>query len=35
VPRNPGAWQMAIAKRRAIDHYRRNSLLELKHEQIG
>jgi predicted RNA polymerase sigma factor len=23
VPRNPGAWLMATAKRRAIDHWRR------------
>jgi RNA polymerase sigma factor (sigma-70 family) len=35
VPRNPGAWLMAIAKRRAIDHWRRNKLLERKHEQLG
>ena len=25
VPRNPGAWLMAIAKRRGIDQFRRNS----------
>ena len=24
VPDKPGAWLMAIAKRRAIDHFRRN-----------
>jgi RNA polymerase sigma-70 factor, ECF subfamily len=35
IPRNPGAWLMAIAKRRAIDHFRRNSLVDRKHEQIG
>ncbi len=35
TPRNPGAWLMAIAKRRAIDHFRRNSLVDRKHEQIG
>jgi RNA polymerase sigma-70 factor, ECF subfamily len=35
VPRNPGAWLMATAKRRAIDSLRRNSMLERKHEQIG
>ena len=35
VPRNPGAWLMAIAKRRAIDHFRRHKLLERKHEELG
>jgi RNA polymerase sigma factor (sigma-70 family) len=35
IPDNPGAWLMATAKRRAIDHFRRNKLLERKHEQIG
>jgi RNA polymerase sigma factor (sigma-70 family) len=35
VPDNPGAWLMAIAKRRAIDHFRRGKLLERKHEQLG
>jgi RNA polymerase sigma factor (sigma-70 family) len=35
VPRNPGAWLMAAAKHRAIDTFRRNKLLERKHEQIG
>jgi RNA polymerase sigma factor (sigma-70 family) len=35
IPRNPGAWLMAIGKRRAIDHFRRNSLLDRKHEQLG
>ena len=35
VPRNPGAWLMAIAKRRAIDGFRRNKLLERKHEELG
>src|SRR5881394_795642 len=27
VPDNPGAWLMAAAKHRAIDHFRRNKLL--------
>lgn len=31
VPDNPGAWLMAIAKRRAIDHLRRNARVERKH----
>src|SRR3984893_11729658 len=32
---NPGAWLMATAKHRAIDHFRRNTRLERKHEEIG
>lgn len=35
VPDNPGAWLMATAKHRAIDHFRRNSLIERKHEELG
>jgi RNA polymerase sigma-70 factor, ECF subfamily len=35
VPRNPGAWLMTAAKRRAVDHFRRNKLLERKHEELG
>jgi RNA polymerase sigma-70 factor, ECF subfamily len=35
VPRNPGAWLMATAKHRAIDHLRRNKLLERKHGELG
>ena len=35
VPRNPGAWLMAAAKHRAIDHFRRNKLLERKHQELG
>ena len=35
VPDNPGAWLMAAAKHRAIDHFRRNARLERKHEEIG
>jgi RNA polymerase sigma factor (sigma-70 family) len=35
VPDNPGAWLMATAKHRAIDHLRRNKRLERKHEEIG
>jgi RNA polymerase sigma factor (sigma-70 family) len=34
VPRNPGAWLMAAAKHRAIDHFRRGKLLERKHEEL-
>lgn len=35
IPRNPGAWLMAIAKRRGIDHFRRNKLTGTKYEQVG
>jgi RNA polymerase sigma factor (sigma-70 family) len=35
VPRNPGSWLMAAAKNRAIDHWRRNKLLERKHDELG
>lgn len=35
IPRNPGAWLMAIAKRRAIDQFRRHSLVDRKHDQLG
>ncbi|HMD02391.1 MAG TPA: RNA polymerase sigma factor [Candidatus Baltobacteraceae bacterium] len=34
TPRNPGAWLMAIAKRRAVDLFRRNGRLEAKHQLI-
>jgi RNA polymerase sigma factor (sigma-70 family) len=35
VPRNPGAWLMAIGKRRAVDHIRRNQRLELALETLA
>ncbi|MGH3935396.1 MAG: RNA polymerase sigma factor [Pseudonocardiaceae bacterium] len=35
VPRNPGAWLMAIAKRRAIDSMRRNERLKRKIGELG
>ncbi len=35
IPRNPGAWLMAIAKRRGIDHFRHHTLAETKHEQLS
>jgi RNA polymerase sigma-70 factor, ECF subfamily len=35
VPHNPGAWLMAIGKRRAIDHLRRNQRFERKLEELG
>jgi RNA polymerase sigma factor (sigma-70 family) len=34
VPERPGAWLMATAKRRALDHLRRNRMLERKHAMI-
>src|SRR6476661_3347845 len=35
IPERPGAWLMASAKHRAIDHFRRNKLLERKHKELG
>ena len=35
VPANPGAWLMAVAKRRAIDAFRRDKMRERKHEEIA
>jgi RNA polymerase sigma factor (sigma-70 family) len=35
VPNNPGAWLMASAKNRAIDHFRRTTRVERKHEELG
>jgi len=35
IPDNPGAWLMATAKHRAIDLFRRNKLLQRKHEELG
>ncbi len=35
VPRNPGAWLVTIAKRRAIDLFRRNETLGRKLDEIG
>jgi len=34
-PQKPGAWLMATAKRRALDHLRRNRLLARKHEMMA
>ena len=34
VPEKPGAWLMATAKRRALDHLRRGRMLERKHEMV-
>jgi len=35
VPDNPGAWLMQTAKRRAIDMFRRNRMLDRKHAELG
>ncbi len=35
VPDNPGAWLMATAKHRAIDHLRRGKRLDVKHQEIA
>jgi len=35
VPDNPGAWLMAAAKNRALDHFRRDKLLGRKHEELA
>jgi RNA polymerase sigma factor (sigma-70 family) len=35
VPDNPGAWLMATAKNRALDHFRRAKLHDAKHEELG
>jgi RNA polymerase sigma factor (sigma-70 family) len=35
VPRNPGAWLMTVAKRRAIDLFRRNRVRESRYAEIG
>ena len=34
IPDNPGAWLMATAKNRAIDHLRRDQMQQRKHEQM-
>lgn len=35
IPEKPAAWLMATAKNRAIDLFRRNALIERKHEELG
>ena len=35
VPDNPGAWLMATAKHRALDHLRRSAVQARKHEALG
>ncbi|MGZ4635404.1 RNA polymerase sigma factor [Oryzihumus sp.] len=35
VPRNPGAWLMAVGKRRAVDTFRRQERRDRKHAELG
>jgi RNA polymerase sigma factor (sigma-70 family) len=35
VPENPGAWLMAVAKRRAVDHFRRADTLRRRTSELG
>src|SRR5580700_6921022 len=35
VPEKPGAWLMATAKRRALDHLRRTQMLARKHQIVA
>jgi RNA polymerase sigma factor (sigma-70 family) len=35
VPRNPGAWLMTVARRRAVDHFRRADALRRRTEELG
>jgi RNA polymerase sigma factor (sigma-70 family) len=35
VPKKPGAWLMAVAKRRAVDHFRRADTLRRRTSELG
>ena len=35
VPANPGAWLMAVARRRAVDHFRRSATMRRKTAQLA
>jgi RNA polymerase sigma factor (sigma-70 family) len=35
IPEKPGAWLMATAKRRALDHLRRSRMLQRKHDMVA
>ena len=35
IPDKPGAWLMATAKHRALDHFRRSTLIDRKHQELG
>ncbi|HSK27022.1 MAG TPA: sigma factor, partial [Jiangellales bacterium] len=35
IPENPGAWLMAVAKRRGVDHFRRADTLRRRTAELG
>src|SRR6202046_3401420 len=35
TPQNPGAWLTTVAKRKAVDRFRRNHTLQEKYAQLG
>ncbi|MGH2578636.1 MAG: sigma factor, partial [Actinomycetota bacterium] len=35
IPSKPGAWLMAVAKRRAVDHFRRADTLRRRTAELG
>src|SRR6188768_184005 len=35
IPQNPGAWLMTVAKRRAVDHFRRADTLRRRTADLG
>ena len=35
VPRSPGAWLMAAAKRKSIDYFRRRKMIDRKLDEVG
>jgi RNA polymerase sigma factor (sigma-70 family) len=35
IPAKPGAWLMAAAKHRALDHFRRAKMIDRKHQEIA
>ena len=35
IPKSPGAWLMAVAKRRAVDHFRRAETLRRRTAELG
>lgn len=34
IPDNPGAWLMTVAKKRAVDHLRREEMVQRKHREL-
>jgi len=35
LPDEPAAWLMTVGKRRALDHLRKQKLIDRKHEELG